>query len=257
MDNTEEPIEQQEHVIDIIDLGKLSEQSWPGEVSAASSPMDIPAIAHSLNEYYVTAQPSAKTRCIDGRHDPKFDESHLGAQVPGGAPGAALAFRLGVDKDDLTRGTFYNDAEVMINSYLRLGIAPGGHRDDSSVGEVVGCGAIDGLDAIVTNMTNPDLVEDHKRLVKVILDDTFNRDHYLRVLGAGLVLRSRSNGYFAGRGEILNLLEQKAPGSVSVLEGHHKEGLVIINLVPGTTLSSNRFADEHDGLQAFLVPAFC
>lgn len=250
MEETDDSTEN-EALHSVIDLGRLSEHAWPGKVSAADRTVDIAAIIESLDEYYVATHPSAKTRCIDGRHDPKLDENNLGAQVPGGAPGAALAYRLGVDKDDLTRGTFYNDAEVMINSYLRLGIAPGGHRDDSSVGEVVGCGAIDGLDAIIANMTNSELVEDHKRLVKVILDDAFNRDHYLRVLGAGLVLRSRSNGYFAGRGEILNLLEQKAPGSVSVLEGHHKEGLVIINLVPNTTLSSNRFADAHEGLQAF------
>lgn len=235
----------------IIDLGTLSEHTWPGGVSAKDVFLDIPVITGSLNTYYVATHPTAKTRCIDGRHDPKLDENHLGAQVPGGAPGAALAYRLGVDKDDLTRGTFYNDAETMINSYLRLGIAPGGHRDDSSVGEVVGCGAIDGLDAIIANMTNANLVEDHKRLVKALLDDGFNRDNYLRILGAGLVLQSRSNGYFAGRGEILNLLEEKAQDSVSILEGHHKEALVIINLVPGTTLSSNRFANEHNGMQAF------
>jgi hypothetical protein len=205
----------------------------------------------SLNDYYVATNKSAKTRCIDGRHDPKFDESNLGAQVPGGAPGAALAYRLGIDKDDLTRGTFYNDAEAMIDSYLRLDLSPGGHRDDSSTGEIVGCGAIDGMDAILDNLTNPALVEDHKRLVKALLGGDFNRDNYLHVLGAGLVLRSRSHGYFAGRGEILDLLEKKAPNSVSILEGSHKEALVVVNFVPGTTFSSNRFADDHNGMQAF------
>lgn len=235
----------------IIDLGILSEHAWPGQLSAAHNQLDLDAVIGGLDQYYVPTHPDAKTRCIDGRHDPQFDETKLGAQVPGGAPGAALAYRLGVDKDDLTRGTFYNDAEAMIESYLRLGLSPGGHRDDQSTGEVVGCGAIDGMDAILANMTSPQLVEDHKRLVKTLLSTNFNRDNYLRVLGAGLVLRSRARGYFAGRGEILNLLEQKAPGSVSVLEGSHKEALVIVNMVPDTTLSSNRFADEHDGAQAF------
>lgn len=235
----------------IIDLGKLSDHVWPGSVSAKDVTLNFADIMESLNGYYVAIQPSAKTRCIDGRHDPKFDEANLGAQVPGGAPGAALAYRLGVDKDDLTRGTFYNDAEVMIDSYLRLGLSPGGHRDDSSVGDVVGCGAIDGMEAILANLTDPGLVEDHKRLVRALLSSEFNRDDYLRVLGAGLVLRSRSHGYFAGRGQILDLLEKKAPNSVSVLEGRHKEAIIIVNFVPDTTLSSNRFANEHDGVQAF------
>jgi hypothetical protein len=235
----------------IVDLGVMSDHTWPGKVSALESRVDIPLLMDELNGFYVAVNPQAKTRCIDGRHDPKFDETKLGPQVPGGAPGAALAYRLGVDKDDLTRGTFYNDAEVMIDSYLRMDMAPGGHRDDNSIGDVVGCGAIDGMEAILANLTNPSLVEDHKRLVKALLGEDFNRDNYLRVLGAGLVLRSRSHGYFAGRGEILNLLEQKAPNSVSVLEGQHKEALIIVNLVPETTLSSDRFASEHEGVQAF------
>ena len=83
------------------------------------------------------------------------------------------------------------------------------------------------------------------------MDTQFNRDHYLRVLGAGLVLRSRSAAYFQGRGEILDLLARKAPNSVSVLEGQHHEALLVVNLVPATTLSSNRFAMDHSGAQAF------
>jgi hypothetical protein len=235
----------------VVDFGRLSDQEWPGSVSANGVGVDAADLLGSINNYYVRTKHGAKTRCIDGRHDPKFDESNLGAQVPGGAPGAALAYRLGIDKDDLTRGTFYNDAEAMIESYLRLGLSPGGHRDNVSTGEVVGCGAIDGMEAILANMTDPALVEDHKRLVKALLGGEFDRDNYLRVLGAGLVLRSRSNGYFAGRGQILDLLEEKAPNSVSVLEGRHKEAFVIVNFVPNTTLSSNRFANEHDGIQAF------
>ncbi len=246
-----ELFEAEKNMAQILDLGALSGHIWPGKVSAKQSRVDIPSLMETIDSYYVATQPSAKTRCIDGRHDPKFDEANLGAQVPGGAPGAALAYRLGIDKDDLTRGTFYNDAEVMIESYLRLGFSPGGHRDDSSTGEVVGCGAIDGMDAILANLTDFSLVEDQKRLVKTLLGSDFDRDNYLRVLGAGLVLRSRSHGYFAGRGEILDLLEKKAPNSVSVLEGHHKEALVLVNFVPNTTFSSNRFADEHDGMQAF------
>jgi hypothetical protein len=107
------------------------------------------------------------------------------------------------------------------------------------------------MDAILANMTNPQLVEDHKRLVKSLLGTNFNRDNYLRVLGAGLVLRSRAEGYFTGRGEILNLLEKKAPGSVSTLEGSHQEKLVVVNFVPGTTFASGRFAADHAGVQAF------
>lgn len=237
-------------MIQTIDLGKVTGRQWPGRVSAPQSDDVSARVIADLDNFYVSVESTAKTRCIDGRHDPRFDENHLGPQVPGGAPGAALAYRLGVDRDDLTRGTFFNDAESMIDSYLRLGLSPGGHRDDQSTGDVVGCGAIDGMSAILANMTDPQFVEDHKRLVKTLLGSDFNRDHYLRVLGAGLVLRSRSDDYFRGNGAILDTLEQRAPGSVSTLEGTHNEGFVIVNFVPGTTLSSNHFADTFQ-TQAF------
>lgn len=233
----------------VIQLGRLSERKWPGFLTVDDRFVDVFRIVAELDNFYVATKPSAKTRCIDGRDDPMLDESNLGPQVPAGAPGAALAYRLGVDKDDLTRGTFVNDVEVMIDAYLRLGLAPGGHRDDHTR-EGVGCGAIDGVQSILDQMVNPALVEDHKRLVKLLLAEAFDRDNYLRVMGAGLVLESRSNGYFAGREQILDLLEQKCPNSVSTLEGDHREAIVIVNLVPNTTLASNGFADAF-GVQSF------
>ena len=56
---------------------------------------------------------------------------------------------------------------------------------------------------------------------------------------------------FHDRSEILDLLDRKAPGSVSTLRGRHPEAFVIVNLVEGTTMSSNRFAADHAGSQAF------
>lgn len=250
---------QANEMIDIIDLGIITDIEWHGTVSAKGmvekGETDRAAIERavgSINDYYVPVTLGAKTRCIDGRHDPEFDEKMLGAQVPGGAPGAALAYRLGVDKDDLTRGTFLADAETMVGNFLRLGFAPGGHRDSASDGELkVGCGAIDGMDKILSAMTSPDLVDDHKRIVKQLLGEDFDRDTYLRVMGAATVLNGRSEGYFQNRKEIISVLETKASGSVAVLEGHHKEVIVVVNTVPGTTLSSNRFAESNGGIQAF------
>lgn len=234
----------------LFDLGVMTNHKWRGKLSAIHTKVDYYSITESLEQFYVEVAPQAKTRCIDGRHDPRLDEGHLGAQVPGGAPGAALAYRLGVDRDDLTRGTFYNDAETMIDSFIRLGLTPGGHRDDQGNDGAVGCGAIDNMAAIITNLTDPNLVEDHKRLVKLLLGADFDRDIYLRVLGAATVLRCRSEDYFNEGGAILDVLEAKAPGSVSTLEGEHREALVLVNLVPNTTLASNRFAEQF-GVQAF------
>lgn len=236
----------------VVHAGRLSNSSWKGSVSADDVFVDVPAIINNLDDYYVVVNPSAKTRCIDGRHDPELNEAELGPQVPGGATGAALAYRLGVDRDDLTRGTFLSDFESMLDTYLRLGLAPGGHRDNGEHQDgKVGCGAIDSVATILGCLSNDTLVEDSKRLTRAILAEDFNRDDYLRILGASLVLNSHSDNYFAQNNELLSLLEEKAPGNVSTLTGSHNEKLVIVNFVPGTTLASNRFAGEHDGMQAF------
>lgn len=248
-----------ESSVKLIDLGRLSEHNWGGPVSADNliksgdtTRAKLDHAAAHVNDFYVAVNPKAKTRCIDGRHDPELDETNLGPQVPGGAPGAALAYRLGVDKDDLTRGTFLDDAESMIAQFIRLGFAPGGHRDENSAGKSgVGCGAIDGMDKILAAMTNPHLVEDHKRIVKSLLGGDFNRDNYLRVLGAAQVVNGRSEEYFRNRESIIDILEKRYAKSISVLKGHHKECLVIVNMVPNTTLSSNRFSEKYDGIQAF------
>ncbi len=236
--------------ITIANLGRLSDKMWPGRITVENRFVDVFKIIDNADDYYVATKPNAKTRCIDGRHDPDLNEADLGAQVPAGAPGAALAYRLGVDTDDLTRGTFFNDVETMINSYLRLGVAPGGHRDDTSGDDMAGCGAIDNVQSILDALVNSEHIDDHKRLVKQLLGPAFWRDDYLRVLGAGVVLEGRASTYFAGSHKIIDLLEQKAPGSVSTLKGEHAEGIVIVNLVPNSTLSSNRFANDF-GVQAF------
>ncbi len=233
-----------------IDLGRLSLGSWPGAVTVRTNAPSPAELIQQLGDFYVPVEAHAATRCIDGRHDPKLDELHLGPQMPGGAPGAALAYRLGVDDSDLTRATFFDDAEAMIDTFIRLDLSPGGHKDDQAADGRVGCGALDSMAAIVANMTNPTLVEDHKRLVKTLLADDFSRDDYLRIMGAALVLRSRSDEYFRDNSKVLDILQDKAPGSVSVLEGTHEEAYVVVNFVEGTTFSSNRFAAKF-GVQAF------
>lgn len=245
----------------VVDYGRIGKILWPGGVSVdrlieqgIASPEKIQNAVEHINEFYVRVNPLAKTRCIDGRIDPNFDPSMLGPQVPGGAPGAALAYRLGVDKSSLLEGnTFYQDAAMMIDAFTKLGFAPGGHRDEHSedIAEKVGCGAIDAMDVVVDVMTNKQFVPDHKRIVMNLLGDRYKHNNYLKSLGAGLVLSSRSEEYFKGREKIIDLLESKFEDSVATLLGNHQECLVVVNLVPDTTLSTNAFSENYDGMQAF------
>lgn len=244
--------------IHFIDTGLLSEHSWGGPVSANNlieSEFGIGVVDDAiakLADYYVPVNISARTRCIDGRHDPELDESRLGPQVPGGATGAALAYRLGVDKDDLTRGTFLSDAEAMISSFIRHGLSIGGHRDENSAHKpTAGCGAIDAMDVILARMTDSSLVDDQKRILKTLMGEQFDRDIFLRDMGAAVVVNGRADTYFQDRAKILDILEETSKGSVSTLRGTHKECLVVVNFIPHTTFSSNRFSDDFGGMQAF------
>lgn len=243
----------------LIDSGLLSDASWPGSVSARKMIADglasqavLQEAVKNLNTFYVSVNAGARTRCIDGRHDPDLDETNLGPQVPGGAPGVALAYRLGVDKDDLTRGTFLADAEAMIGNFLRFGMSIGGHRDENSVGrQTVGCGAIDAMDVVLARMTDPRLVDDQKRIIKILMGKDFSRDTFLRDMGAAVVVNGRADDYFREREKIIDILEDKSKNSVSTLQGIHQECLVVVNFVPNTTLASDRFSAEYNGMQAF------
>lgn len=244
--------------VHFIDVGLLSEHSWGGPVSAQNlikSEFGVAAVDSAiakLSDYYVPVNISARTRCIDGRHDPELDESRLGPQVPGGATGAALAYRLGVDRDDLTRGTFLSDAEAMISSFIRHGLSIGGHRDENSAHKpTAGCGAIDAMDVILARMTDPSLVDDQKRILKTLMGEKFDRDIFLRDMGAAVVVNGRADTYFQDRAKIIDILEETSKGSVSTLRGTHKECLVVVNFIPHTTFSSNRFSDDFGGMQAF------
>lgn len=247
--------------VKIIDCGALSSLSWKGSVSAKkiikeglTTDKVLSQATRRLEEFYVKVDTSAKTRCIDGRHDPGLDESNLGPQVPGGAPGAAFAYRLGVDEDDSAKGTFLQDAEAMIDHYVRMGFAPGGHRDEQSLDdgrETVGCGAIDGMNKILSTMTESSLVNDHNRVVKLLLADHFSAEDYFRIMGAATVLNGRAEDYFRGRELIIDILERRDKDSIATLKGDHQEGLVAVNLVRNTTLSSNRFSKTFGGMQAF------
>jgi hypothetical protein len=70
-------------------------------------------------------------------------------------------------------------------------------------------------------------------------------------MGAAVMVNGRSEEYFKGREEIIDILEKRDKKSVTTLKGDHQECLVIINMVPHSTLSSNRFSNAFEGIQAF------
>lgn len=255
-----------EQLVEVVDYGMLTDGVWRGKVSAKNmiesgetTQSAIDTAAQRINEFYVPVGTLAVTRCIDGRHDPNISEDNLGPQVPGGVAGAALAYKIGVEDGDVYSSTFYADASAMIKTFLRRGLPLGGHRDEHSEHheDTVGCGLIDAMDVLVGVMADPALHYDHKQTTQHVLGGGFDRDVYMRNMGVAGFVHATSGNYFRGRQRVLDTVERHTGGS-PVLEGEHKEGLFVVNDVPphidglnGKTLSSNRFADEFAGMQAF------
>lgn len=233
-----------------------SQTNWRGGISAAKMVDDgfvssetIDKAARELDAYFVAEDTKAEARCIDGRCCTTLPEDHMGAQIPGGTPGAAIAYRLELLGENLDIGNFTDDAHLMLEQSLELGFVPGDHRDTHGHG--VGCGAIDKMDAALAAMLSPELIADHKRLVQALLGDDFSNEIYLQVLGAGVVLEGRIDEYMQQREKSIEELEQTLRHPVSMLEGDHHECLVVINTVPGTTFATKRFSDDFAGMQAF------
>lgn len=241
----------------IIDNGVLTTSAWPGKISAKTlvetrktSEQTITDAIEQLNDFYVAAAPAAPIRCIDGRTDPLLDTAAIGLQLPGGTPGAAVSYRLavGLGVDD----SLVADAEALIVATRQQGLAPGGHRDTHNKDTAkIGCGAIDGMDAALQAMLNPDLSVDHHQLVSALLGDQFDDDIYGDLMGIAQKLDQQADTYFQNREQVIIDLEQADTRSVGVLEGDHQECLAVINLVPNTTFNTNLFAQMLDGTQAF------
>jgi hypothetical protein len=235
-------------------MGLLSATRLIGSVSAKDvSRSDAEGgIIPKLNDFYVATNKSARTRCIDGRHDPTLNESELGPQIPGGAPGVAAAYLLGVDNDDMTRGSFYADTISMSDRLIRMDIPLGAHRDKHSENDddKVGCGAIDNIDKILGVMANPTFANTHlENTIRLYGSDAFSNENYFHAAGKNLQILGNKE-YFSDREKAVEYLETIASDSVTTLEGDHNEKLVVVNYVPETTLSSNRLAEELD-VQAF------
>lgn len=233
-----------------------SRKNWKGSISAAKmvhsgfvSEEKLLASQNQLESYFVPVDTHSEMRCIDGRCSGREDRAHLGAQVPGGTPGAGLAYRLGVIREHLELGSFCDDAQYMLDAYEKAGLTPGDHRDTHGHG--VGCGAIDKMDAALAALVDPALVADHERLVRVLLGESFDDEMYLHVMGAAVMVEGRADEYFKDRASSVTMLEERLHHMVPVLAGDHHECIVSVNTVSGTTFDNKRFAQDFDGMQAF------
>lgn len=239
----------------INDLGQITSLKWRGGISAALmaaegfvTPGQVDAAIAGLNDYFVDVHDQDEQRCIDGR-SPEADGNDRGAQLPGGTPGAALAYRLGFDEATFAGARFAEDAHALLESTTAMGLVPGDHRD--AHGHGIGCGALDKMDLALTAMLAPEFAEDHMRLVSSMLGNNFSKDIYDQLMLRAKALQPRLSEYLGDREAAIRDLEAVLGHGVPVLQGDHHECIVVINTVPGTTFETKRFSEDHQGMQAF------
>lgn len=241
----------------IANHGALSAVGWGGAISASgmvasgeTSSQAIEDAAQGLNDFFAPVGAMASARCIDGRKDEALNEMDAGPQLPGGTLGGAFAYRL-ARADAVAQMSFREDAREFVSKVIEAGFAPGDHRDDHATGDAVGCGALDKMDKALEIIADPGHASQLVSHASALLGDNFDQEAFSSVLKRGAVLRRQAASYLASRGKSVDDLEASTGRPVPVLTGGHKECFVIVNTVSGTTFATNRFMDEHGGIQAF------
>jgi hypothetical protein len=240
---------------------------WTGAVSVKKPVKPDILKPESLNKYYVTADLTARMRCIDGRcvagygtADAPVDRP-LGMQVPGGTPTAALCYRFAALDSlfDDDAATLARDTETMSDIFARIKFKSGGHIDDMHQAGKTGCGAIDKIPEILSRITLPEAQEQVRRLAQLLVGDRYDRNIVDALMGRLLSLEGRAKLYFSYdpktkqyqyNQKAIAALKKKNPAGIATLIGQHKEVGLVVNTVSGTTFHPDQFATDQ-GAQLF------
>lgn len=196
-------------------------------------------------------------KCVDGR--PRGDgEQELGPNSAGGSLSLVAA-------DMLTHQDFrtYNGEEAQssaeyahnVFSYVKdkdRGHELGDHCDDHAEGDASGCGAVDNMQAIFRHMANhPEAIHS---MASVLGVEVTGETHDMIIANAG-DFAEKSELDFSPGSEIIQQLRQDAgDDSVETLQGAHKEVILSVNTIPGTTFDRNAARESFgEDYQAFNV----
>ena len=253
------------------------DQIWTGKISLENRLLNDPEFAkrvevalkpETIAPYYVAADISARTRCIDGRlldgwlDSVALQERPLGPQVPGGAATMALAMRL-VDGMDITRHTTLGgDIDDSISLLISHGLSFGGHIDDHAGEGKTGCGAIDQLKPILEKFQQPETSFQMRGLVSALMGDTYNTHLYNSIIGElqnvwalqSIYLAENDEGQLEYNVHAIDALRKNATDEnpVAKLVGAHNEVGLVINTQPATTFNRDKYnADHQSEIQLF------
>lgn len=247
---------------------------WQGPISAkpeivakrfGSSESEVPAIMNRLKELaanrFRLADVLSSVRCIDGRSESQRPAREpLGPQVPGGTPVMALCYRLANWKPG---ATIESDLEEYRQLIEGLPFPPGAHEDETNAAseEKTGCGAIDKMIGILELMCDRQAMFAYARaIVEPEVSDDALADAVEEVIAnAEMILTELRDSYLPkGHGKESSgkrlLKKVKSIGhkqnihTVEKLAGEHREVLLTVNKIQGTTFDRDGFAEDTEGL---------
>ncbi len=227
----------------------------------------------NFKKYIVPVDPTAPTRCIDGRGTlgwEKFDadkKKSLGPKVPGGTAHAALTHRV-VNVSNMRKDLrFEKDIAEVVKRYKEVGVGFGGHVDTHQHGWNTGCGAVDNINLILERMQRPEPQEQIRLLTRLIMGRSYEGLHVMsEVIGRMLYLDALKPSYMPKEGGVIGgqflykktvveVLRGEAASNaetVPQLAGNHGEVAIVLNSVSGTTIDTDQLYYDHDGeLQVF------
>jgi hypothetical protein len=239
--------------------------------SGFKTKVDRVLTSENLSKYIAPVDPSAPTRCVDGRLTEGWEnftekqKKSLGAKIAGGTAHAALAHRI-VDTENLKKDLlFEEDIKNVVKKYKEIGIGFGGHVDDHQHGWNTGCGAVDNINLILERVQLPEPQEQLRGLTKLILGHTYEPHMVNEVVGRMLYLDALKPSYMPKEGRVVtgeflykktiaDLLRKEAGSEDAVpqLVGEHAEVAAVLNFVKGTTVDTDRFSfDNNNEIQIF------
>jgi hypothetical protein len=169
------------------------------------------------------------------RDSPAFEK--LGPQIAGGTLAGGVSYRHASSSEFAN----FSDARIADDAKTygeKSSAGPGGfeagdhqaHPDKPGLG----CGAVDGLEAI-HDKVNPRNLKTLYGLTKGILGDEFRENHFTHFISSANSLAANEQ-YFASKQEAIYYLTTTNPDSLPELMGEHGEGVIVINRVKNTTL---------------------
>lgn len=248
-------------------IGKLTDLAAPDQFHGSVSPAgrlnsaelttsDIATAKEYVSLCYVPVTEGKGLRCVEDREESTYDDSdpqsyELGPQVQGATIDIAAAKRLARGISD--GNTLEEDVDTEIAEHSSR-FTPSAHTDELNQDDgAMGCGAQKGQETKLGYYQD----EAHMKSIAAITEVLFEKAgrtapvDVLSALPKGAAdLASAAPKYYAGKPHATAYIQGHLgnnPESHKVVRGQHNAVMVIINLVPGTTLNTGKLNARTDG----------